>query len=224
MKTGQRIQQLAALVSGQYSHIWDCCCDHGLLGQLLLQQQVDNETACRVHFMDVVPALMAKLEQQLETYHQGADWQVHCGDVARLADKLQPEELPQLIIIAGVGGDLLAELVRSICQQASVKIEFLLCPVHHTYKVRQALNALGLKLHSETLIWENRRFYEALHVSLQGTAEITNAGESMWDFSQPEHRLYLQQTVEHYRRIARNPQRDVTAELQAYESLCKLAG
>ncbi|MBN3563725.1 tRNA (adenine(22)-N(1))-methyltransferase [Aliamphritea spongicola] len=217
MKVSRRLHQLSEMVRDHYSHIWDCCCDHGLLGQLLL----DRGQADCVHFVDVVPALMTQLEAHLQQTYSGKRWQVHCLDVARLPlSNYTQAGKPQLVIIAGVGGDLLMDLVTAICQsQPNVSVEFLLCPVYHTYKVRRALADLSLGLISETLVEDKQRFYEILHVSAAACEPVTPVGEQMWNFSDSVHLTYLQQTLNHYRRMACNPQQDVSAELEAYRRL-----
>jgi len=50
------------MVTSQYEHIWDCCCDHGLLGYALLSRLNAMNIPCNIHFIDIVPPLMAELE------------------------------------------------------------------------------------------------------------------------------------------------------------------
>ncbi len=205
------------MVRERYSHIWDCCCDHGFLGQLLL----DGGRADCVHFVDVVPALMTKLETRLQQYYADQNWQVHCMDVADLPlEKHAKNKQPQLIIIAGVGGDLLIELVSAIRQaHPHLPLEFLLCPVYHNYKVRQALAGLSLGMVSECLLKEKQHYYEIMHVAVNAGQPISLVGDSMWDFSDDMHMAYLQQTLDHYQRMASNPRQDVSDALQAYKVL-----
>ncbi|HTG55937.1 MAG TPA: SAM-dependent methyltransferase, partial [Niabella sp.] len=47
-----------------YTHIWDCCCDHGLLGAALLSRQA----AAHIHFVDIVPELMHELKNKLQRF------------------------------------------------------------------------------------------------------------------------------------------------------------
>ncbi|HSC68256.1 MAG TPA: SAM-dependent methyltransferase, partial [Cellvibrio sp.] len=57
LKLGKRLQQIELMVTANYDHIWDCCCDHGLLGAALLARKA----APHIHFVDIVPELMRKL-------------------------------------------------------------------------------------------------------------------------------------------------------------------
>lgn len=239
MKISQRLQTINQMVTEQYDHIWDCCCDHGLLGMLLLEKQA----APQVHFVDSAAPLMHSLEQQLTRFFPRqrytnpvatninerttllSQWQVHCIDAENLPLALTDKAAKHLIIIAGVGGELLVELVRGIlAKHCTLVLEFILCPVHHNYYVRQSLAALGLGLLSEHLLQENRRFYEILHVSkpiIETNASrsktdmadgndtqlerICASGSLMWQgldmYQQQQAQQYLQQTLAHYQRI-----------------------
>ncbi|MFB2636918.1 tRNA (adenine(22)-N(1))-methyltransferase TrmK [Shewanella bicestrii] len=207
MKISQRLQQINRMVGPGYDHIWDCCCDHGLLGMLLLQRNA----APKVHFVDCVAPLMQQLSLELARFFpqqpisnpqnateqttDAQEWQVHCLDVAALPLAQYGKQAKHLVIIAGVGGELLVELVRSIVanqqsqsdahsgndssnhdlSQGARQLEFILCPVHHNYHVRSALAELGLSLKDEYLLEENQRFYEILHLTQANTSSKTNA-------------------------------------------------
>ncbi len=130
MKISRRLQRINEMVTGDYDHIWDCCCDHGLLGMLLLERRA----APWIHFVDCVAPLMQQLTLELQqffptkqansltlssvavkepnaalndSHRQKSDWQVHCLDVAELPfhQVLNAAQTKQLIIIAGVGGE-----------------------------------------------------------------------------------------------------------------------
>lgn len=229
MKISQRLRKIATMVHKHYDHIWDCCCDHGLLGAKLL----DNNCADTVHFVDVVPDLMQEVSAKLERFYPVTDgkekrWQVHCIDVALLpiADKKQS----QLIIIAGVGGQLLIELVQAIlAKYPQHSLEFILCPVHHIFEVRKALAKLNLGLIDEHLIEENQRFYEILHVSTQSQQAVSLVGNKMWDLTRLIDQRYLQKTLAHYQRtqvgLLKKPSLDevqkneITQIINAYQAL-----
>lgn len=201
MKISQRLNLIESMVNNRYEHIWDCCCDHGLLGAKLL----DNDRASVVHFVDVVPDLMREVSNKLERFYPAANgkeqrWQVHCIDVALLP--LVKRTDSQLIIIAGVGGELLISLVDAIIAAHPLQqLEFILCPVHHIFEVRKALKDLGLGLIDERLLEENRRFYEVLHVSTHSKLPISLVGSQMWDLTRTLDQRYLQKTLSHYQRI-----------------------
>lgn len=214
MKLSSRLDTLKNKVTKDYDHIWDCCCDHGQLGIALLASQPKSV----IHFVDVVDGLMVELESQLQKHASAikSQWQVHCMDVANL---LLVKGKKNLIIIAGVGGDLLIELMRSIqSNNQEAELEFILCPVLHNHMVRTELIEMDFGLISETLVKENKRFYEVLHVSNQAAKQITPVGSDMWNLSDCDHQEYLNKTISHYQRMEANP-KCVDRVSELYEAL-----
>ncbi|KAB2826013.1 tRNA (adenine(22)-N(1))-methyltransferase [Aliivibrio finisterrensis] len=200
MKLSSRLDTIKNKVTDHYDHIWDCCCDHGQLGVALLSSQPKSV----IHFVDVVDELMVDLESQLQKHASAiqSQWQVHCMDVANLP---LVKGKKNLIIIAGVGGDLLIELVRSIqTRNSDIELEFILCPVLHNYMVRCELVEMGFGLISETVVKENKRFYEVLHISNQAAKPIAPVGSDMWNLSDSDHQEYLKKTISHYQRMEVN--------------------
>lgn len=195
------------MVTAQYQHIWDCCCDHGLLGLSLLQSHKNSN----VHFVDIVPPLMNTLEQKLTRFYADYSWQTHCLDVAKLP--LRQFQGKQLIIIAGVGGDLMINFIEHIYQHHSdLDIDFLLCPVHHQFALREKLIALNFSLYNEALIKENKRFYEVLHLSSMAntSTKISPVGDKIWQATTAEQikvvKQYKQKNLNHYLRIQQGTQ------------------
>jgi tRNA (adenine22-N1)-methyltransferase len=239
LKLGKRLQQLNAMAGSQYDHIWDCCCDHGLLGTALLVRQA----APWIHFVDRVPALMQTLETTLNRFHpasinadtntdananvEAARWQTHCIDVAALP--LSRFRGRQLVIIAGVGGDLMAHFVEAIAHyNPECEFDMLLCPVHHEFTLRQQLIHQGFSLVDETLVKENRRCYPLIFVSRrhhrgQTLTPLSPVGSMIWKTESAElQRIaaeYLQQTIAHYRRMQLNPKVDVAEIIEAYNAV-----
>ncbi len=220
------------MVSSQYDHIWDCCCDHGLLGAEL----VARKAAPYVHFVDLVPELMDQLENKLQRYFpideeanfhslSYSKWQVHCMDLCQL--QLQEFKGKHLVIIAGVGGDLMSAMVKAIAQNnAAADIDFLLCPVHHQYTLRQQLIALDLGLKAESLMIENRRYYEIILASPlknKGVSIISPVGHSIWQcHNQDEFNLasgYLNKTLAHYQRKQLKSGAEVQPTIDAYSAV-----
>ncbi|MGF1734132.1 tRNA (adenine(22)-N(1))-methyltransferase [Photobacterium satsumensis] len=202
LKLSTRLKQIEQMVPSGYDHIWDCCCDHGYLGAALLSRQ----PATNVHFVDIVPDLMATVEKNLQRFYPDAKWKVYCQDVAKLP--LNQYDGKHLVIIAGVGGDLMSELVEAIHQcHRDDNVDFLLCPVNNQYTLRQKLIEHNFGLMHEVLIEDNRRFYEIMLVSSTlGENDSVNAvGSKIW---QPDSAKqaeiatkYKNKTLNHYLRI-----------------------
>ncbi len=207
------------MVTDSYDHIWDCCCDHGFLGAALLQRQA----APNVHFVDIVPALVDKVESNLQRFYPDSPstWFTHCLDVAELP--LDEFSGKHLIIIAGVGGDLMTLFIESIHQRHPDKeIEFLLCPVHHQFTLRSKLIELDYRMKDEVLVEDNQRFYEVILIGLdkQDSGPVHQVGEKIWQSELEEVQLvanrYLNMTLNHYQRIQSGKTQDVQHIIHAY--------
>jgi len=225
LRLGKRLRQIESMVTEHYDHIWDCCCDHGLLGAALLARQA----APHIHFVDIVPALMNEVEEKLSRFfpadsNSASQWQVHCIDVSALPIKQAGGK--HLVIIAGVGGNLMAKLVQTIHQQhPSAEIDFLLCPVHDQFTLRQQLIQLDFSLITETLMVEKQRFYEVLLVSnRKHTASTINpVGNLIWLANTPEQSKvaagYLSKTLAHYKRMQLKAGSEVQHIIEAYSAI-----
>lgn len=155
----------------------------------------------QVHFVDVVQHLIDEIETRLASVPQ-KNGLAQCGDVAMIN---LHEGKDHLVIIAGVGGDLLLEMVRSIVSRHSSlmktnRLDFILCPVRQLHKVRQGLNDLKLGLISEKIVQDNKLFYEIIQVSNQSPVSISLVGETMWDLSLDDHRSYRDTMMAHYQK------------------------
>lgn len=223
IKLSHRLQSISNLISKPYDHIWDCCCDHGHLGmQLLVEQKAPN-----IHFVDIVPNLMAELETTLEQYFSGCQpstskiapktqWHMHCMDVGQLP--LSERGGQHLVVIAGVGGELTQTLIETIISNhTDLAFDFLLCPVHQLFELREYLGKGNFSMIDEKLIEENRRFYEILHVSYQpenpknvsthlSEYKVSPVGNKIWlGATEQDKRVieqYKQRTLQHYQRIS----------------------
>jgi tRNA (adenine22-N1)-methyltransferase len=213
------------MVTSDYTHIWDCCCDHGLLGTALLSRLA----APNIHFVDIVPDLMNELDNKLQRFYPNSPskWQIHCLNVETLP--IEQYEGKNLVIIAGVGGDLTTQFVNAIHQSHSTtNIDFLLCPVHHQFTLRQQLIQLDFSLKNEVLIEENQRFYEILLVSSPGNTDgkqtkISPVGELIWQANSAEQSRitmnYLSKTLQHYQRKQWSNNADIQHIIDTYRSV-----
>ncbi|MET1255661.1 tRNA (adenine(22)-N(1))-methyltransferase TrmK [Aliikangiella maris] len=204
MKLGKRLRAIEQQIPDEFDHIWDCCCDHGLLGMALLKRQIK----ATVHFVDIVDCLINELNLTLAQYflnnhsvtsinQRSGLWQTHCFDVASIdlkSSSMQSQK--HLFILAGVGGDKINTFVTQLLtNNPQSELSFLLCPVHHNYKVRNHLQTLPLGLENELLIEENKRFYEIILVSTQSREKVELVGNKMWQLQLGTHQQYLDNTL-----------------------------
>lgn len=220
MKLSKRLKHLDQMVASGYEHVWDCCCDHGFLGAQLLTRQA----AKNIHFVDIVPQLMDELETKLQQFHADSlsSWKLHCLDVSKLP--LDQYFGKHLVIIAGIGGDLMTQLVADLHQKYSGQnIDFLLCPVHRQFKLRQKLIELNFSLKSEILVEDNKRFYELILVSsnTNENTKISPVGDKLWkSVTKNQAENYLERTINHYQQIQKgNLDKVVDHIIDAYQSV-----
>ncbi|WP_158589106.1 tRNA (adenine(22)-N(1))-methyltransferase TrmK [Alginatibacterium sediminis] len=225
MKLNKRLSAIRDLVTDDYAHIWDCCCDHGHLGASLL----DSRPKAQVHFVDLVDELILNLGEKLAQYYPLTDynWLTHCLDLCDL--NLSPYPGKHLLVIAGVGGELCAKFVSAIVKSnPNADIEFLLCPVHHQFELRSQLIELKLGLLHEALILENNRFYEILWVnklehSSQVSCTITDVGVDIWQenasISATQINRYMDKTLQHYQRKQLENKAKISPIIAAYQSI-----
>ena len=57
IRSGSRLDHLAAMIQPSYSTIWDCCCDHGHLGMRLVKERCADQ----VRFLDLMENIMTAL-------------------------------------------------------------------------------------------------------------------------------------------------------------------
>ncbi|MDO6686318.1 MULTISPECIES: tRNA (adenine(22)-N(1))-methyltransferase [unclassified Agarivorans] len=202
MKLSHRLACIDQLITHSYQDIWDCCCDHGMLGAHLVQRKA----AERVHFVDCVPKITQQLEIKLAKHlpysanSNTSSWRVYCMDSAEISLE---DTAKQLVIIAGVGGELCISILKKFfAQNVGKRFELILCPVHHQYELREFLSQQKLGLISEHLVLENKRYYEVVHLSTDVPQAISLTGSQMWQANNPEHQQYLEKTIAHYQRIS----------------------
>lgn len=219
MKLSKRLKTIEQMITADYTHIWDCCCDHGSLGMSLLT----HRTAPNIHFVDIVPELMTKIDRTLEQFFSQCPsiWTTHCLDVAKLP--LTQYSGNHLIIIAGVGGDLMIEFINAITKKYSeLTIDFLLCPIHHQFALRKQLIKLDFNLKNEVLIEENKRFYEVILVNSTPlrNQKVSLVGDNIWQSNNAEQaniaQRYLTKTLNHYRRIQQGNSESVDDIIKNY--------
>lgn len=209
------------MVTADYSHIWDCCCDHGFLGASLLSRQA----AKNIHFVDIVPELITTIESKLQQFypHSLSDWKTHCLDVAKLP--LQQYQGKHLVIIAGIGGDLMIQFINDLYQKHhKMNIDFLLCPVNQQFALREKLIALKFGLKNEILVEDNRRYYEIILVTSTSDANrtISPVGHDIWQSVTAEQasvvKQYLDKTLKHYNRVQQGSAKHLDYIISAYNS------
>jgi len=219
------LARLDTLIGNHYDDIWDGCCDHGQLGLALLGRQINAV----VHFVDIVPEIIDTLYGTLIEHFAVSDdvsqtWQTHCLDLAKIP--LASTQGKQLVVIAGVGGELTRQLVTAIHNaQPDRDIDFLLCPIRQHYRLRSHLRSQNFYIKHESLVEENGRIYEVIltrHApgAPEDLERISAVGRDIWHARDRAARdtaqRYLDQVLQHYSRMARSNNSEALMIRDAY--------
>ncbi len=169
------------------SYIWDCCCDHGYLGIKIL-----SENLCeKLIFVDQLPHVIQQLANKLAPFCI-ENHELIAADAGDLCfDKKQSH----LVILAGIGGETTVEIVNTIeHNHPDVQIEYIFCPSASQSALRKYLADKKFALIFETLVCENRRYYEVIHVKRKGLESglpCVSPNCNMWDEHNVDHQRYL---------------------------------
>ena len=198
---GKRLEALFDLITlahkkQPYDAIWDCCCDHGYLGLKILSQ----ELCPTLYFVDQVPHIMQQLMVDLSHYPSDR-YQTITADAGTLS---LPINQRHLMILAGVGGERIIEIINNLnTHNKSQQIDYLLCPTTAQFDLREYLITTDFKLTYEAIVSEKGRDYEILLIShsltAQNRADITLTGQ-MWEANNPNHQRYRQKLIKHYQK------------------------
>jgi tRNA (adenine22-N1)-methyltransferase len=114
----------------QGEELWDLCCDHGQLGIAAYHSKIFK----KIIFVDQVPSII----QELKSRVAGLPVDVICSDAGKLPHKLKGN-----VVIAGVGGLNMKEMVDSLNQEKKLFAKRLI-----------------LSPHRDEPIFENRHLFE----------------------------------------------------------------
>jgi len=176
-----------------YPYIWDCCCDHGYLGVKILKENLCE----KLIFVDQVAHIMNQLEARLAPFSTGK----HVLITADAGDLCFDPMLRHLVILAGVGGESIVDIVQSIERKhPNVQIDYLFCPSASQSSLRQYLISEGYHLLFEKIACEKKRYYEILFVQRKiAGGEINKIPliSTLWDTDNPGHQKHLRKMARH---------------------------
>lgn len=126
----------------------DVGCDHGLVAEYACK----SGRVARVIASDVSAASLQKAERRL----------AGCTGVeTRLGDGLQvlrPDERPDVIVMAGMGGGLIVDMLRGYAGGATL----VLGAQSETYRLRTFLIESGYRITDDAVVEDRRKFYDVL--------------------------------------------------------------
>ena len=127
--------------------------------------------------------------------------------VCSAADIALDSDACHIIVLAGIGGLTLLDIISTLYQNYQLKTEakpiFLaLCPNHHSYALRQFLRQHNFALVSEQYVYENGQSHEVIVVKSPGQLKptISSVG-GFWQADNPQQMQYLNKLLQHYRNL-----------------------
>ena len=189
------IYQLVAQIQQQnpYPCIWDCCCDHGYLGIKILSDNLCEKLV----FVDQVPHIIEQLAARLAPFSSGK----HELIAADAGDLCFDSQQRHLVILAGVGGERTVDIVSAIeHKHPGVQIDYIFCPSTSQNALREYLADQDFGLVFESLVCENKRYYEILFVqgkAVAGKLPRVSKTCNIWDENDPGQQRYLTKLERH---------------------------
>lgn len=165
-KLSKRLLAIAGL-TGDCERFYDLCCDHGKLGEYILQ----NSQSVNVIFVDPIESIINNLKNRIS---QIAEESVQF-EIKRAQDIQYLEN--SVISIAGVGTHMAIEILE-VCKDVD-GCSFILNTNGDPLALRKYLIENNFKLDSEILISENNQFYEILKVGKMYLGKVSAVGDSV---------------------------------------------
>jgi tRNA (adenine22-N1)-methyltransferase len=196
-----------------YDIVWDTCCDHGYLGQKILA----NNQRGQLVFVDQVISITKALSEQLEGQPY-TNYTIYTQDLAQL--KLTIDK-SHLVIIAGIGGQLMAELLPRLLANNKAATDFIFCPSTSGYSLRDYLANNNFGLLAETIVADNNRFYEIIYARYKSAdlEGVSLLGE-MWDRNSSDHQRYLKNLINLYEKRLMGSKASAAQEILALYQQC----
>lgn len=148
-------QRLSAIVDlvGRADTVVDVGCDHGYVANYLVEEKL----AEKVYATDISEPSLRKNERF--AYMRGNDQRV----ISFLGDGLVPLKGKDydLVIIAGMGGDLIIKILEEAFDQIKDKT-LVLQPMTQRDSLRKYLVAKGFKIQKELIVRDKNKFYEIM--------------------------------------------------------------
>lgn len=213
LSLGKRLSALYELVDADNTHFYDLCCDHGQLGFAIHETKNPLNTTLN----DRVKPICDKLSRKIST-NQYSKINVLNQNASEI--KLDINEY-KFIVVAGVGGPLVINIIKNLMNQITNKDVFLLSPHTKIHEVRKFLIENSFELIKEHYCYENGKHYEMLKVR-HGTKDsnISLIGHDIWKESNQYKQNYLSEMIKYYEtKLKHNDAQDIKFLLSDLKAL-----
>jgi tRNA (adenine22-N1)-methyltransferase len=154
MKFSKRIKTIVSLI--KYETVADIGCDHGYISIWAAL----GGNAGRVIACDKNKGPLLNAERNIARYGLSAKI------TTRLADGLSGlrESEAETIIIAGLGGGLIAEILEKDIEKTKAARQLILAPQSNVIRLRKFIGEIGLKISDETITRDKKQYYSILNI------------------------------------------------------------
>lgn len=160
MQLSRRLQAVTDMVN-RGNCVADIGCDHAYTSIYL----ASNSIASKVFAMDINQGPVDRAKENVKRYHLEDRIEVRKSDGLQM---LQPEEV-DTIIMAGMGGALMIEILQQRMEIVRGVSELILQPQSEHYKVREFLEAQEFIIFQENMLKEDGKYYVIIK-SVPGSA------------------------------------------------------
>jgi tRNA (adenine22-N1)-methyltransferase len=108
--------------------LWDVCCDHGYVGI----KAMESGSFTEVHFVDQIPHIMERLDKLI---HQSKKIKDHKYFLYTLPGEAIINEIHGTMLIAGVGGSTIKNILQGLFLKKNLKAKRLLLSPHMDEKI-----------------------------------------------------------------------------------------
>lgn len=171
-KLSLRLQTLHNLYTNE-TNIWDIGCDHGFLGLSFADASVES-----IHLVDASVSVIDKLLiKNIDSYITKPKVLITHSS----GQNLKITSSKNLILIAGMGGEEIGEIIKHLLPQLDSSSLIAISPHRKILELRGKLRELPVTLTSEVAIEENGQFYQILALRPgTGAQKISLYGEELW--------------------------------------------
>ena len=164
IQISRRLQSVAAFVQ-EGKRLADVGCDHGYIPIYLLQKKKIEKAIA----MDINQGPLMRAKEHIQ------EWGLENYIDTRLSDgvkALKPNEV-QSIVIAGMGGQLISEILSADIEKAR-KCNLVLQPMNAQYELRKYLISNGFSITDEDIAIEGFKVYNIMNVINKPQKEFDN--------------------------------------------------
>ncbi|MDH5415458.1 MAG: tRNA (adenine(22)-N(1))-methyltransferase TrmK, partial [Flavobacteriaceae bacterium] len=185
-----RIKTIVSMVpSNRVELIWDLCCDHGQIGEQLVNSN-------NIIFIDQVESIILNLKHRLATdIPSSAKYKIIKQDCINFNYKVAQRSC---FILAGIGGILAIKIIGQILLSLKENDYILVSAHNNDIKLRSFLIEQNLGLVDESLIKDNNIFYEVLLLKKHSDMPVSIFGSLMWSKNKEISREYLVKKINYF--------------------------